>query len=66
MSATNPCIVSLSLVELTQILATSRNTTELLWVWKNWRDATGIKMRPKYIRFAELLNEAATLNGRVY
>jgi len=50
------------------LLKMSHNTDydELLWTWKGWRDATGPSMREKYIRFVELQNEAARLNGMYY
>ncbi|KAF6033406.1 ACE [Bugula neritina] len=49
--------------ELTQMLASGRNHDDLLWIWKNWRDATGKVMREDYLEFVELQNEAARLNG---
>lgn len=49
--------------ELTEILASSRDYNQLLWLWKSWRDATGKEMRSKYSKFTELMNEAAGLNG---
>jgi hypothetical protein len=53
------------LIELTRILAKSRDYDELLHVWKSWRDRTGKPMRSKYMRFVELTNEAARLNGNI-
>ncbi|XP_067952220.1 angiotensin-converting enzyme-like [Watersipora subatra] len=49
--------------EMTEILATSRDPDRLLWIWKNWRDATGKRMRKDYLRFTELLNKASKANG---
>lgn len=49
--------------ELTRILAKSRDYDELLHVWKAWRDKTGKPLRAKYLRYVQLSNEAAKLNG---
>ncbi|NXN80602.1 ACE enzyme, partial [Bombycilla garrulus] len=49
--------------DLTDIMATSRDYDELLFVWKGWRDASGKKMRNNYKRYVELSNKAAVLNG---
>lgn len=55
--------IALSL-DLTDILATSRDYDELLFVWKGWRDASGKKMKNNYKRYVELSNKAAVLNGQ--
>ncbi|NWS81100.1 ACE enzyme, partial [Toxostoma redivivum] len=49
--------------DLTDIMATSRDYSELLFAWKGWRDASGKKMRNNYRRYVELSNKAAVLNG---
>ncbi|RWS02537.1 Angiotensin-converting enzyme-like protein, partial [Dinothrombium tinctorium] len=49
--------------DLTRVLAKSRNYNELLYLWKAWRDKTGAEIRRKYIRYVQLMNEAARLNG---
>ncbi|XP_039290026.1 angiotensin-converting enzyme isoform X1 [Nilaparvata lugens] len=49
--------------ELTHTLAHSRDFEEQLHVWRAWRDAVGPPIRNKYIRYVELINEAAKLNG---
>lgn len=49
--------------ELTDILSKSRNYEELVYIWKSWRDVSGKRVKDKYIRFIELSNEAAKLNG---
>ena len=41
----------------------SRDPHKLRFIWKAWRDATGAKMRHDYIRYIELKNKAAKLNG---
>ncbi|XP_064084729.1 angiotensin-converting enzyme-like [Macrobrachium nipponense] len=58
------CTPTLSLEpHLTQIMSTSRNPDELRYVWRAWRDVAGKPLRNKYIRFVELTNKAALLNG---
>lgn len=49
--------------DLTDILATSTDESELREVWVNFRDATGAKMREDYITYYTLGNKAATLNS---
>ncbi|XP_045596886.2 angiotensin-converting enzyme [Procambarus clarkii] len=58
------CVPTLSLEpDLTQLMARSRDPEELRYVWRAWREAAGKPLRSKYIRFVELANEAARLNG---
>jgi len=57
-----PCTLSIE-PELTEILKESRNYYELKHVWSDWRDETGKKMKKKFLRYVELSNEAACLNG---
>ncbi|XP_037804888.1 angiotensin-converting enzyme-like [Penaeus monodon] len=45
------------------ILATSVNWEELRHAWVEWRESTGKLMRDDFIRFVELSNKAATLDG---
>ncbi|XP_030364883.1 angiotensin-converting enzyme isoform X1 [Strigops habroptila] len=49
--------------DLTDIMATSRDYDELLFVWKGWRDAAGKPIKNNYKRYVELSNKAAVLNG---
>lgn len=48
---------------ITNYLRESRDPHKLRFIWKAWRDATGAKMRHDYIRYIELKNKAAKLNG---
>ncbi|XP_077986220.1 angiotensin-converting enzyme 2-like [Glandiceps talaboti] len=48
---------------LTNIMATSTNYTQRLWVWKHWRDDTGRKLRDVYVDYVRLKNQASVLNG---
>ncbi|XP_075550287.1 angiotensin-converting enzyme-like [Dermacentor variabilis] len=49
--------------EIKNILMDSRNYYELLHVWNEWRKVAGKPMKQNYLRYVELLNEAARLNG---
>jgi peptidyl-dipeptidase A len=50
--------------DLTEIMATSTNYTELEYVWTQWREEAGKPVRQQYIEFVALNNKAATLNGK--
>lgn len=47
-------------------MATSEDPEELLYVWKAWRDATGKRMRKKYVEYVGLMKEVALLNGKSF
>ena len=51
-------------VDLTQLMAKSRDYEELTWAWQGWRDETGKKMKDMYEEFVALQNKAADLNGK--
>ena len=44
---------------LSQVMAKSRDTKELLYVWKGWRDAVGPQLKNKYKEFVRLSNVGA-------
>ena len=44
-------------------MAQSTNYTERLYVWEQWRTVVGRQIRPLYIRYVELKNKLAQLNG---
>jgi len=46
-------------------MANSRDFEELLYTWRSWRDNIGHEIRPKYIKYMELVNEAAMAIGIV-
>jgi peptidyl-dipeptidase A len=52
-------------VEITEIMRKSRNFDELKWVWHQWHDQSGGKMRGDYSRFVQLSNEAARMNSNI-
>ncbi|GFT09102.1 angiotensin-converting enzyme [Nephila pilipes] len=63
-SVINPKDCKLTLEpDVQRILTKSRDYDELTHVWKAWRDAAGKPIREKYLRFVNLSNEAARLNG---
>lgn len=45
-------------------MAKSKDVNELTHMWKQWHDETGRPLRSKFIRYVELSNEAARLNGK--
>ncbi|CAL1265733.1 unnamed protein product [Larinioides sclopetarius] len=49
--------------ELTEILINSRNEPELKHVWSKWRNVTGKVVKEQFLRYVDLSNEAACLNG---
>jgi hypothetical protein len=46
-----------------EVISTSRNYSELTYVWKSWRDVSGAKMREDYKKYVDLSNLAAQKNG---
>ncbi|KAM4843363.1 angiotensin-converting enzyme isoform 1-T1 [Thomomys bottae] len=51
--------------DLTNMMATSRDYEQLLWVWQSWRDKVGKKILPFFPKYVELANKAARLNGYI-
>jgi len=47
-----------NLGELSDVLATSRNSDELLQAWNGWRTIS-VDMKPKFVRLVEIANEGA-------
>lgn len=46
-------------------MANSRDFEELLYTWRSWRDNIGHEIRPKYVKYMELVNEAAMAIGNL-
>jgi len=44
-------------------MSSSRDYEELKYVWSQWRDASGAKMRSNYQNYVSLSNQAAQANG---
>lgn len=51
--------------EISRILGHSRIEKELLYVWKSFREKTGPKLKNKFMRYVQLANQAARLNGEL-
>ena len=51
-------------VDLTALLASSRDWDTLEWAWKEWREVSGKLMKDDYEQFVGLLNEAAKINRK--
>lgn len=51
--------------EISRILAHSRIERELIYVWKGFREKTGPRLKNKFMRYVQLANQAARLNGIV-
>jgi peptidyl-dipeptidase A len=46
------------------LMASSENFEELKWTWEQWHEKSGKLMRQDYKSYIELMNKAATANGR--
>ncbi|KAK0158218.1 hypothetical protein PV328_009250 [Microctonus aethiopoides] len=51
--------------DVSRIMAESRDYEELLYYWRAWQEAVGPPMKNKYMRYVQLANQAAKLNGFV-
>ena len=49
--------------EIVGKFAHSRNADELKYLWKQWRDESGKKIRSSYQKYVDLLNTAARANN---
>ncbi|XP_018306986.1 angiotensin-converting enzyme [Mycetomoellerius zeteki] len=56
------CNLSLD-YDLNKIMATSKDYDELLHYWHAWHEAVGPQLQNKYLRYVQLANQAAKLNG---
>lgn len=50
---------------LEEVMARSRNSSQLKWAWKGWRDESGAKMKDLYKDLVNITNEGAHENGRL-
>lgn len=48
---------------INKIMAESKDYDELLYYWHAWHEAVGPKVKNKYLRYVQLANRAAKLNG---
>ncbi|XP_034947061.1 angiotensin-converting enzyme-like [Chelonus insularis] len=51
--------------DIAQIMAKSRDYDKLLYYWRAWHEAIGPPLKNKYMRYVQLANQAAKLNGFV-
>ncbi|XP_024941481.1 angiotensin-converting enzyme isoform X2 [Cephus cinctus] len=49
--------------EVSKVMAQSKNYDELLYYWRSWHEAVGPPLKNKYMRYVQLANQAARLNG---
>ncbi|KOB73573.1 Angiotensin-converting enzyme, partial [Operophtera brumata] len=52
--------------EISRILAHSRIESELLYVWRSFRDKTGPKLKNRFMRYVQLANQAAQATGNMW
>lgn len=50
--------------DIYRLMKHSKNPQELLHVWREWHDHVGPPMKNKFMRYVQLANQAARLNGR--
>lgn len=49
--------------ELTDLMAQTGDYDDHLWAWKTWHEGVGRQLRPLYLRYVDLTNKQARLNG---
>ncbi|XP_045110504.1 angiotensin-converting enzyme-like isoform X5 [Portunus trituberculatus] len=49
--------------DLTNLMANSRNYSELLEIWKGWRESVSREIKPYYLQYLDLMNKMARLNN---
>ncbi|XP_018574000.1 angiotensin-converting enzyme-like isoform X2 [Anoplophora glabripennis] len=49
--------------DIQRIMAESRNNIELTHIWTQWHDRVGPQMKNKFMRYVDLANQAARING---
>ena len=49
--------------DVTRLMANSRNNLELIHVWREWHDKTGPPLKNKFMRYVQIANQAARMNG---
>ncbi|KAF3425537.1 hypothetical protein E2986_08218 [Frieseomelitta varia] len=49
--------------DVNKAMAKSKDYDELLYYWHAWHEATGPQLKNKYMRYVQLANQAARLNG---
>lgn len=49
--------------DIKRLMAHSRNSEELTHIWKEYHDKIGPSMKNKFMRYVQLANQAARMNG---
>lgn len=52
--------------DIQRIMAQSRNNVELTHTWREWHDRIGPQMKNKFMRYVDLANQAARINGKIF
>lgn len=47
------------------IMANSKNSPQLLHIWREWHDKVGPVLKNRFMRYVELANQAARINGEI-
>ena len=51
--------------DVKQIMAHSRDSFELANIWRKFHDQVGLPLKNKFMRYVELANQAARINGEL-
>lgn len=52
--------------DVKRLMAHSRNPMELSHVWQEWHDRAGTPLKNRFMRYVQLANQAARMNGKHY
>jgi peptidyl-dipeptidase A len=52
--------------DVLRIMSNSRNHMELAHTWKEWHDKVGPPMKNKFMRYVQIANQAARMNGKFH
>ena len=55
--------ILVKILDVMRIMSQSRDYDELLHYWQAWHEAVGPPLKIKYVRYVQLANQAAKLNG---
>lgn len=56
----------MELEDVQKTMANSKNSAELLHIWKEWHDKTGPVLKNRFMRYVDLANQAARMNGKIF
>lgn len=49
--------------DINQLMTHSRNPLELQHIWEEWHENTGPPLKNKFMRYVQLANQAARMDG---